>query len=125
MTAHRGTLWVFLGGPGTGISEGRNQGAKPGGRKLALKPIQIDRALSTYSRRHKTARATGPHFSDLATCPDAMGEGGPGGSGVSFLWTPVRNRRGRDRGLGAELYIFDTPARNRLELDTDLSGESV
>ena len=54
-----------------------------------------------------------------------MGEGGPGGSGVSFLWTPVRNRRGRDRGLGAELYIFDTPARNRLELDTDLSGESV
>ena len=25
------------------------------------------------------ARATGPHFSDLATCPDAMGEGGPGG----------------------------------------------
>ena len=29
------------------------------------------------------------------------------------------------RGLGAELYIFDTPARNRLELDTDLSGEPV
>ena len=109
----------------------RGDGQRPhrvgasGGRKLALKPIQIDRALGTYSRRHKTARATGPHFSDLATCPDAMGEGGPGGSGVSFLWTPVRNRRGRDRGLGAELYIFDTPARNRLELDTDLSGESV
>ena len=54
-----------------------------------------------------------------------MGEGGPGGGGVSFLWTPVRNRRDRDRGLGAELYIFDTPARNRLELDTDLSGEPV
>ena len=27
--------------------------------------------------------------------------GGPGGSGVSFLWTPVRNRRGRDRTPGA------------------------
>ena len=24
----------------------------------------------------------------------------------------MRNRRGRDRGLGAELYIFDTPARH-------------
>ena len=35
-------------------------------------------------------RATGPHVSDLATCPDAMGEGGPGGSGVSFLWKFVR-----------------------------------
>ena len=29
------------------------------------------------------------------------------------------------RLMGAELYIFDTPARNRLELDTDLSGEPV
>ena len=29
------------------------------------------------------------------------------------------------RLMVAELYIFDTPARNRLELDTDLSGEPV
>ena len=29
------------------------------------------------------------------------------------------------RLMGAELYIFDTPARNRLELDTDLPGEPV
>ena len=28
------------------------------------------------------------------------------------------------RLMGAELYIFDTPARNRLELDTDLSGRA-
>ena len=33
----------------------------------------------------------GPHFSDLTTCPDAMGEGGVrGGAGLSFLWMPVR-----------------------------------
>ena len=45
-----------------------------------------------------------------------MGEGGPGGSGVSFLWTPVRNRRGRDRGLGAEQLgiAFARQARQRL-----------
>ena len=50
------------------------------GRRLAHeRPIQIDRALGNCSRRHKRARATGPHFSDLATCPDAMGEGGSGG----------------------------------------------
>ena len=26
-----------------------------------------------------TQAATGPHFSDLTICPDAMGEGGSGG----------------------------------------------
>ena len=59
---------------------GQKLGAKTWGRRLAHeRPIQIDRALGNCSRRHKRARATGPHFSDLATCPDAMGEGGSGG----------------------------------------------
>ena len=30
-----------------------------------------------------------------------------------------------DRLTTAELFIFDTPRRNRLELDTDASGEPV
>ena len=58
----------------------RFRGAKTGGEGLRHeRPIQIDRSLGTCSRRNKRARAMGPHFSDLATCPDAMGEGGSGG----------------------------------------------
>ena len=30
-----------------------------------------------------------------------------------------------DRLTAAELFIFDTPRRDRLELDTDLSGEPI
>ena len=30
-----------------------------------------------------------------------------------------------DRLTAAELFIFDTPPRDRLELDTDLSGEPI
>ena len=37
----------------------------------------------------------------------------------------MRNRRDRDRGRGVEDVQLGTQARNRLELDTDLSGEPV
>ena len=39
---------------------------------------------AAFRRGVQRARDRGPHFSDLTTCPDAMGEGGPGGSGVEF-----------------------------------------
>ena len=65
---------------------GAKTGVKTWGRRLAHeRPIQIDRSLGAYSRRHKRARATGPHLSDLAIYPGAMGEGGyRGGAGLAF-----------------------------------------
>ena len=78
------------------------------------------------------ARATGPHCSDLTTCPDAMGEGG---SGVSFLWEPVRLRlltastlhprpAAAQKAIRAERFPFgpSMTARNRSKKPPELAA---